>query len=296
MPSLTYYVVDAFTKVPFKGNAAAVVILDPDSQHSDTLLQSIAAEFNLSETAFAVPINKEKGLFHLRWFTPKTEVNLCGHATLATADVLFSNRELVGLAHDITRLEFETKNAGILVAEILQDGRIELEFPTGEIRPIDAAETRERISTAISTAFSPDPPKINFLGDGKGTYRGYLFVEIDANYDLEGHSVNSDGFKSLAPAHEVIIVSQRSITRDSEDFKSRVFGPTFGIPEDPVTGSAHSFIAPYWHKALAKDPEAELRGKQVSLRSGEIALVVDGERCKLRGNAALFAKGEFFYS
>lgn len=196
MPSLNYYVVDAFTKIALKGNAAAVVILNPDSQHtgSDTLLQAIAAEFNLSETAFAVPINKEKGHFHLRWFTPKAEVNLCGHATLATADVLFSNRELVGLANDITRLEFETKNSGILVAEVLKDGRIELEFPAGGVRPIDSAEIRERISTAVSTAFYPDPPKIDFLGDGKGTYSDYLLIEIDTNYDLERHLVNADSF------------------------------------------------------------------------------------------------------
>lgn len=194
MPSLNYYVVDAFTQVAFKGNPAAVVVLNPDLQHSDTLLQAIAAEFNLSETAFAVPINKEKGLFHLRWFTPKAEVNLCGHATLATADVLFSNRELVGLANDIARLEFKTKNSGILVAEILKDGRIELEFPTGEVSPIDSAKIRERISTAVSAAFYPDPPKINFLGDGRGTYSDYLLVEIDTNYDLERHLVNADSF------------------------------------------------------------------------------------------------------
>lgn len=101
--------------------------------------------------------------------------------------------------------------------------------------------------------------------------------------------------KSLAPAHQVIIVSQRSITRDSEDFKSRVFGPALGIQEDPVTGSAHSFIASYWQGVLAKSQGAELRGKQVSSRSGEVAMVVDGDRCKLRGYATLFAKGEFFY-
>lgn len=102
--------------------------------------------------------------------------------------------------------------------------------------------------------------------------------------------------RELAPAHRVIIVCQRTTApSDKDDFNSRVFGPAVGVPEDPVTGSAHSFMAAYWQNKLGKDPGTELSGRQVSLRSGEVGMVVNGSVCKLRGYAALAARGEFFY-
>ncbi|GJJ14123.1 hypothetical protein Clacol_008380 [Clathrus columnatus] len=293
MSSLNYAIVDAFTQVPFKGNGAAVVVLDSNSQFKDELLQAIAAEFNLSETAFTTPINKDEGKFFLRWFTPKVEVGLCGHATLATAHVLFSNRKSIGLADNINRLEFQTKKAGILTAQLLGDGRIELDFPAGDIISIHSGETQERIVTAIKEAFHPTPPAIKFIGDGKKIYDDYLLVEIDPNYDLQGASVNTDAFKILASAHQIIVVSQSAT--GNEDFKSRVFAPATGVQEDPVTGSAHSFMASYWQKAFGKDQGTEIRGQQVSLRSGDVGVVVHGDMCKLRGHATLAAKGEFFY-
>lgn len=191
MPSFSYSIVDAFTQTTLKGNGAAVVVLDPDSQLQDGLLQAIAAEFNLSETAYATPIDKDRGQFSLRWFTPTSEVALCGHATLAIAHILFSNRKVLGLADHVARLEFSTRKSGVLVAQKLEDGRIELEFPAGQVTPLDPIKT-EHISTVVSKAFHSISPKINFLGDGRDIYDGYLLIEIDENYNLQGHPVNTD--------------------------------------------------------------------------------------------------------
>ncbi|KIJ26092.1 hypothetical protein M422DRAFT_783191, partial [Sphaerobolus stellatus SS14] len=127
MPSLPYTVVDAFTSVPFKGNPAAVIVLN--SQLPNDILQNIAAEFNLSETAFITPIDPSSGNFGLRWFTPQAEVALCGHATLASARVLFSSPDV--LPKSVQKIEFQTNVSGILTSKLLDDGRIELELPAG---------------------------------------------------------------------------------------------------------------------------------------------------------------------
>ncbi|KAF8587652.1 phenazine biosynthesis protein [Ramaria rubella] len=292
---INYSVVDAFTSLAFKGNGAAVIILDPNCPLPDAILQLIAAEFNLSETAFVTPINPELGRFGLRWFTPKLEVALCGHATLAAASVLFSGGSV--LPRNIDLIEFETVRSGVLTAKHLLDGRIELEFPSGEVAAADDTLT-DKVKRLVHHAFgAAEAPVLNFVGWGEGaSYSTYLLIEISADYDLENAPINPASFLELAPQHEVIIVTQRG--QGEESFRSRVFAPANGIPEDPVTGSAHSMLGPYWAKLLQKGGNArsEMIGKQVSARSGEVGVSLDrgGMVCKLRGSTTLIAKGELY--
>ncbi|KIJ53214.1 hypothetical protein M422DRAFT_73970 [Sphaerobolus stellatus SS14] len=290
MPSLAYTVVDAFTSVPFKGNPAAVIVLN--SQLPNSILQNIAAEFNLSETAFITPIDPSSGNFGLRWFTPQAEVALCGHATLASARVLFSSPDI--LPKSVQKIEFQTNVSGILTSKLLDDGRIELEFPAGESIPL-ATERENVVRDSIIQAFaSPENLVIKSVTTGTGSsYGKYLTIEINDDFPLENTAVkNMDAIKFLAPESVVIIVTQISKTGE-ETFKSRVFGPAIGIPEDPVTGSAHSLLGPYWGSKLGK---TVMLGRQVSNRSGEIGVVVDaeGKIAKLQGHAVAVAKGELF--
>ncbi len=248
------FIVDAFTDKPYSGNPAGVCILD--TELPDELLVKIAREINHSETAF---ILKQKNTYSLRWFTPKTEVNLCGHATLATAHVLYE----LGL-HEVDKvIDFDTKS-GILKARIFNE-MIELDFPQLFVEKCESNEIIEK-------AFDIKPIYI-----GKNDKR-YL-IEID----------NIEKLKQIKPDFQLLQKSDRggfmitSKSHDKFDFYSRFFAPGVGINEDPVTGSAHCYLAPYWSKKLNK---TKMLAFQASERTGIIECeLVDNNRVLLRGNA-----------
>ena len=255
--------VDAFTNRIFRGNPAAVCVLP--QLKSDRWMQSVAREMNLSETAFLI---KQEQDYNLRWFTPTTEVPLCGHATLASAHVLWTE----GYASTGQAINFQTKS-GLLVAKY-QDNWIELNFPANR---------------------SQDIPPITKLQDALGvrvktlSYNslGYL-VEIHSPMQVKELKPNFSLLKQL-PVSNVIVTSQAS--QDSEyDFVSRFFAPGLGIDEDPVTGAAHCCLAPYWRERLQKD---DFLAYQASNRGGVIKLNYDGgDRVLIRGQAITVMRGE----
>jgi predicted PhzF superfamily epimerase YddE/YHI9 len=247
-------VVDAFTAQPFAGNPAGVVLLDawPD----DAWLRAVAAEVNLAETAFAVPI--DDGEWQLRWFTPTGhEVDLCGHATLATAHVLGRPAR------------FATRS-GVLTCRPVGDGWIELDLP---------AEVSRRVPL--------DPEVVEALGAApRGMWRGsFLLVELaDAAAVRELHP-DLDAIAAREP-HGIVVTAAGD--RDGIDCVSRVFAPAIGIPEDPVTGSAHCQLAPFWGLRLARD---ELVGEQASARGGLVQMRLLGDRVLLAGQAVTVWEG-----
>src|SRR5215212_5144167 len=230
--------VDAFTSEPFRGNPAAVCLLE--DERDDAWMQSVAAEMNLSETAFLLPL--QDGAYPLRWFTPAVEVALCGHATLASAHAIWSER----FAPDAP-LRFRTKS-GILTAA--RDGDlIELDFPA----------TLER-------AADPPPALLESLGISKPVYVGrnqfdYL-VEVESEEIVRALDPDHARLRSV-PVRGVIVTSRSSAPEF--DFVSRYFAPGSGIDEDPVTGSAHCCLTPYWSPQLGK---AEFLAYQASARGG----------------------------
>lgn len=250
--------VDAFTSKVFGGNPAAVVPLTtwlPDEQ-----LQEIAMEKNLSETAFFVQNNET---FDLRWFTPQVEVDLCGHATLATAHVLF---EELGYAGHI--LKFHTKSGPLTV--IKKDGELVMDFPSAEIEQVEAPPILFQALGIIRTAQT-------FKSDD------YLVV-LETQEEVENiqpdfrllKEVNARGIIVSAPGKEV-------------DFVSRFFAPQVGIDEDPVTGSAHTTLAPYWAERLGKET---MQAQQISKRKGALTVYFKGERTELSGRAVTYLIGE----
>jgi len=254
-------IVDSFTDQPFSGNPAAVCVLS--QALSADKMQKIAAEMNLSETAFLVP---EKNGYNLRWFTPEAEVKLCGHATLASAHVLWER----GIASaDV--LEFYTLS-GTLTAKKTGDG-IELDFP---VEPVQASDLPDGMIEAIGVV-----P----IFSGKTAVR--YFVELASADEVRCLKPDISKLKTLLPGR--LIVTARS--DDSRyDFISRYFAPGIGVPEDPVTGSAHCALAFYWAKKLNK---SQFSAYQASARGGNMEVVLDGERVKLKGKARSILKGVF---
>ena len=251
------YQVDAFTRIIYKGNPAGVCILDDNKIDDSELLQNIAMEMNLSETAF---LKKDNSEYRLRWFTPETEVTFCGHATLSAAHILYEqNYE----KHD-KEIVFNTL-AGILKANKKGES-IELNFPQ---IITDRVDDNEMINHALNI-------KPLYTGsDGKR----YL-VEIEDVEQLK--SINPDYLMLKNIGKTAFMVTCKS-NDNNYDFYSRFFAPSVGITEDPVTGSAHSYLAPYWGKKLNKKL---LKGFQSSKRSGIIECeLIQNERVLLRGNA-----------
>jgi PhzF family phenazine biosynthesis protein len=257
----SYYVVDAFANRPFSGNPAAVVLLD--SWPPAEWLQRVAMEMNLSETAYLVP---SADGYDLRWFTPKMEVDLCGHATLASATVLAE----VGKLADGGAARFSTRS-GVLVANRRGD-RFELDFPL-------TAEQAASAPAELIDALGVTPVYV-------GRSRFDWLIDIDEEKTLR--SLAPD-FRRLAP----IDCRGVSVTAKSDvpqfDFVSRFFAPAAGIDEDPVTGSAHCCLADYWGKRLGK---TKMIGYQASARGGAVNVEVRGERVILGGNAVIAAAGE----
>jgi PhzF family phenazine biosynthesis protein len=254
--SIPLYHVDAFATEAFRGNPAAVCPLD--AWLEDDTMQSIAAENNLSETAFFVP---DREGYHLRWFSPAREIDLCGHATLASAFVLFER-----LKRDGDSVTFQSRSGPLVVR---RDGdRLALDFP---VRPAVRDEAPRELIAAL----------------------GVTPLETWRSRDWMAVLGSEDEVRALAPsieklkaidAHAFIVTAPG---RDA-DFVSRFFAPSVGVPEDPVTGSAHCTLVPYWSERLGK---TRLRALQVSRRGGELHCELRGDRVIIAGRAVLFMEG-----
>jgi PhzF family phenazine biosynthesis protein len=253
------YQIDAFATRVFEGNPAAVCPLD--AWLADTLLQSIAEENNLSETAFFVPSTTG---FHLRWFTPVAEVDLCGHATLAAAFVLF---EILG--HAAENIVFETRSGDLVVAK--QDGLFAMDFPAQPPHPCD-------VPVALAAGLGKRPIEVLAADD----YIAVFETEADIRDIVPDHAE----LRKLALRG--VAVTARGT---DSDFVSRFFAPKFGIAEDPVTGSSHCELAPYWQARLGK---SVLLARQLSKRGGQVRCEVKGERVTLSGAAVKFMEAEIF--
>ncbi|KAG8904184.1 hypothetical protein FRC00_014199 [Tulasnella sp. 408] len=291
-PTLLYTIVDAFTSTPFSGNPASVIILPPahHTLSSESLLQ-IAAEFNLSETAFLIPQpSTSPGTlrYGLRWFTPTVEVPLCGHATLASARVIFSTPE----GQQVDRLEFETLS-GTLVARKVPggSGKIELDFPASTLEELASADELAQVSEVVSAAAGGG---VSVRGVRKAGF--FMLVEVDPSFDLEGAVMDANPFAKL-PFDAIIITSSRPTSfRPEARFISRVFAPRSGVAEDPVTGSAHCVLTPYWSQTLNIPPGVVIEARQASKRGGDLDLIWEKEsgRVRMQGSAVVTMRGELY--
>ena len=259
MTKLPFYWVDAFAAKVFTGNPAGVVPLEQWLE--DDLMRQIAFENGLAETAFLVPAGK--GRYHLRWFTPGAEVDLCGHATVASAFVLFTR---LGFTGEV--ISFNSRSGPLLVRR-LSDGKIELDFPSRPAVPV--------------------PPPAALL-QGLGATPAY-YAQAQANLAVfntaaEVRALRPD-FAALATLEQYGTI----VTAPGEDcdFVSRFFAPRVGVPEDPVTGSAHCVLTPYWARRLGK---RQLHARQISPRGGELWCEEAGDRVKIAGDAVLYLHGE----
>ncbi|MFB8776017.1 PhzF family phenazine biosynthesis protein [Streptomyces broussonetiae] len=262
-------VVDAFTERPFSGNPAGVLLLDafPD----DAWLQSVAMEVNHAETAFArrLPEGGDAD-WALRWFTPVTEVDMCGHATLATAHVLRSTGAHRGPVRFATR-------SGVLIATPGEDGSITLDFPTAPLTAVDVPD-------GVADALGAEP----LAAYDTGPHVGDLLLELADERTV--HALRPD-HRSLAAysARGIIATARAEDPARGYDFVSRCFFPNVGIDEDPVTGSAHTALAPYWSGRLGRP---DLTGLQASPRSGRVRTGLRGDRTLLTGRAVTVIDGE----
>lgn len=253
--------IDAFADTPFTGNPAAVVILDRD--RDDGWMQRVAAEMNLSETAFLVPDGED---WAIRWFTPTTEVALCGHATLASFHALRTE----GRVSDAVTF---SSASGPLTARALGD-QVELDFP---VTPTEACDEPEGLLDALG------------LADARyiGRSRHDVLVEVAERKELS--DLHPD-FRALSAVEaRGVIVTAIGDEGEEVDFVSRFFAPRAGVDEDPVTGSAHCALAPYWTDKLGARP---LRARQLSQRSGRLEVELRGDRVALRGRAVTVLAGE----
>ncbi|MFF4836465.1 PhzF family phenazine biosynthesis protein [Streptomyces sp. NPDC001315] len=262
-------IVDAFTDRPFAGNPAGVLLLDafPD----DDWLQKVALEVNHAETAFThrLPEGGEAD-WALRWFTPATEVAMCGHATLATAHVLHTTGAHEGAVRFATR-------SGVLIATPREDGSITLDFPTAPL-------TRVELPGGVAEALGAEPRAAFDTGPNVGD----LLLELADEKTV--HALKPD-HQALAAysARGIIATARAEDPARGYDFVSRCFFPNVGIDEDPVTGSAHTALAPFWSERLGR---ADLTGLQASPRSGRVRTDVRGDRTLLSGRAVTVIEGE----
>ncbi|XP_046348575.2 phenazine biosynthesis-like domain-containing protein isoform X2 [Haliotis rufescens] len=259
--TLQLYTVDAFTDVPFKGNPAAICPLPSDVNLDDDILQKIAVEMNLSDTAFIKLLHKsdsfkESNTFGLRWFTPKDEVKLCGHATLASAAVLFGKLDN---KHD--RIVFKTLSGDLIVQREGQS--IHMDFPVGTTVKEDQSQHEQIVASLGDVSGISDIVYCDSLR--------YLLVRL---HDGWSRGPPGDGYQSDGGA--------------PYDFVSRCFVPWGNIPEDPVTGSAQTVLAHYWAQQLGKN---DFFTRQCSARGGEIVVKLRGDRVELLGKAAFVMDG-----
>ena len=260
---LDIYIVDAFTKQRFKGNSAAVVPLkewlDP------ALMQNIAIENNLSETAFIKAINPNQ--YEIRWFSPITEIDFCGHATLASSYVIFNHFKAQG------EIEFLTLAVGSLFVNQQDDGKIEMSFPN------QCPEVVDDIPSALLAGLSIKPIAV------LKNQQAYIAV-MSSEQDVKCVTYQTEQLTLLAPFDVVVTAKSRDY-----DFVSRYFWPANGGDEDPVTGSIHAGLAPYWGAQLAK---TNLVAYQASKRGGELFCNLVGERVFVSGYAVLYMQGKAY--
>lgn len=257
---LSMYVVDAFTSRQFGGNSAAVIPLE--SWLPTELMQSIAAENNLSETAFFVSTDANR--YHIRWFSPLSEIAFCGHATLASAFILYNEQGCSG------RITFDTRQVGTLTVERMPSGRIEMDFPNRQPLPLHIMPLELQDGLSIR-------PQAVLVSDQA------FFAVYASEDDITALRPDTDILKKLAPRDVVVTAPSHRY-----DFVSRYFWPANGGVEDPVTGSIHAGLAPYWAERLGK---RELVAYQASARGGILYCSVEGERVKVSGDAVLYLRG-----
>lgn len=257
----TLSIIDAFTGEPFKGNAAAVCL--PAHEVSDEWMQQVASEMNLSETAFLI---RESDGYRLRWFTPAVEVDLCGHATLAAAHYLFSKKIETGEI-----INFHTRS-GLLTARRSTDRMIELDFPA-----IESIESS--LDADILAALGATPLTV---------HRGKFDYIVEVATEAEVRRLSPDFLRLEIDGYRGIIVTAKADTASEYEVVSRCFFPAVGINEDPVTGSAHCMLAPFWARRLDCD---RLRAHQASKRGGSIEMELIADRVKLRGHSVTVLEG-----
>ncbi len=258
MTSLPFFQVDAFAERPLTGNPAAVMPLE--RWLDDVTLQAIAAENNLSETAFTVPSERDDADYELRWFTPKSEVEMCGHATIASGHILIHS--------DPVRF---SARCGVLTVS-RRDDLLELEMPAAKLSDVHEPE----LCAALGLADNPV-----WLADG---YNDAAIIEVADEAAVR--SVSPD-FRALAGIHRMPIVTSRG---ETHDIVSRVFVPYLGIDEDPVTGSAHAALTPYWAERLGHN---EFTAFQASQRTGVLNVRIEGDRVILGGRCLTMIAGQF---
>ena len=259
-----FYLVNAFSTEPFAGNPAAVLFLDGPDWPGQAWMQGVAAQFNLAETAFVQ--RQGDGSFGLRWLTPLAEVDLCGHATLATAHVLWQS----GRLGSDSPAHFDTKS-GRLTCTRSADGHIGMDFPALYVRSIPVPEMALR-ALGLSSA----------LAATDGTY---LLLELETEAAVAGLKPDM-GLLSQLDTWGTIVTAPAS---QGGDVVCRFFAPKKGVPEDPVTGSAHCRLAPYWGTKLG---QKSLKSRQISARGGDLELEWKGERVVLWGRAVTVGQGE----
>ena len=266
-------IIDAFTDRPFAGNPAAVCLLDADAWPDEAWMQQVAAEMHLSETAFAHPLPDDPDAdWALRWFTPEVETNLCGHATLATAHAMHRDRGAPGTVRFMSA-------SGVLIAHTAQDGTITLDFPAAAV---SEAPTPDGLAEALG-ATPLATCATGALGD--------LLVVLDDEAAVRGLTPDLGAIAVIARRdgiRGVIATASASSPDAGYDFVSRFFAPADGIPEDPVTGSAHTALAPYWSSRLGRDG---LTGLQASARGGLVRTSLHGDRVHLTGHAVVVVDG-----
>ncbi len=265
-------IVDAFTDRPFAGNPAGVLILDGDAFPAEDWMQRVAAEVNLSETAFLHRVTAPDADWALRWFTPEVEVALCGHATLGTTHVLHRSN----LIEAGGPVRFSTKS-GILTAEVDAEGLITLDFPASPLSPRDA-------DPALVAALGLSATTCHWTGPNTDD----LLFEAADEKTVRGLTPDL-GVVGRLTSRGVIVTARAEDPAAGYDFVSRFFGPAVGVDEDPVTGSAHTALTPYWCERLGR---TELTGYQASSRGGLVRVALRGDRVRLSGHAVTTIDGE----
>ncbi len=261
--SVPIFHVDAFTQQAFRGNPAAVCLLVQPA--TDVWMQAVAAEMNLSETAFVVPISADGTEFQLRWFTPTAEIDLCGHATLATAHILWTQ----GVTPKYATILFQTRSGQLAVTH--EQGLITMDFPA---RKVEACQATPALRSLL-----PDNPV--FVGKSADNF----VIELKSEDLLTRYKADFQAIKAVAP--HLLILTCRS-DKSEYDFSSRVFAPGVGINEDPVTGSAHCALVTYWGEKLGRN---RLSAFQASERGGHLQLEWRGERVFISGYCVTVSQG-----
>jgi PhzF family phenazine biosynthesis protein len=273
---LKLWQVDAFTDTVLAGNPAAIVPLE--SWIDAALMQGIAAENNLAETAFFVPTSP--GAYDLRWFTPSSEVDLCGHATLASADIIFRFLE-----PDLNEVRFQTRSGELKVTRGGPDGNV-MAMPAAQSEPFTPPAG---FMAALAKALNAREPKELHYSSKGGAGTGALIAVWPSPDDIRALKPNGDLEAILLQVKAGSLLATSPGDGRPYDFVSRFFAPHFGVPEDPVTGSAHTALTPFWAKRLGR---MTLKARQASPRGGDLLCTDEGARVILQGPCVLYLAGE----